>query len=264
MKITSSLISLIFKLVGAILVISGILDYIFAVLPGQWQDVNWQINLVNAFVDQGITPLIGICLVLLGWWIEDNYSSTKASAPLRFSILIIACLLGLFFLLLIPLHLSNVNKISNELNSEISQKVQQQEAQLEGFIGQLQAVSQDPERLKQEIEQRNQVLQSGGVVQGQPLSSQQLQLLSNEKEQLQQLLDLSEKPEQLKAKLDDMKAELQAKLKERETEERQKTQNLTLQQSLKTSILSFILAIAYTVIGWFGLKTVMTKVPSSE
>lgn len=264
MKITSNLISLIFKLVGVILVISGILDYLFAVLPGQWQDLNWKVNLINGFVDQGIIPLIGICLLLLGWWIEDNYSQSKPSPPLRVSILIIACLLGLFYLLLIPLHLSNVNTISNDLITQITQKVEQQEAQLEGFVAQLQAVSQDPERLKQEIEQRNQVLQSGGVIQGQKLSAQQLQLLSDEKEQLQQLLDLSDQPDKLKAKINDMKSNIQSQLKEKETEERKKAQNLTLQQSLKTSILSLILAIAYTVIGWFGLKTIMTKVSSEK
>ena len=264
MKITSNLISLILKLVGGILVISGILDYIFAVLPAQWQDLNWKVTLVNGFVDQGIIPLIGISIIFLGWWIEDNHSQAKSSASLRLFILIITCLFGLFFLLLIPLHIGNVNKISSDLITQISQKVEQQEVQLEGFIGQLQAVSKDPERLKQEVEQRNQVLQAGGVIQGQQLSPQQLQLLSNEKEQLQQLLDLSGDPEKLKAKLEEMKNNLQSKLKEKETEERKKAQNLTLQQSLKTSVLSFILAIAYTVIGWFGLRSMITKVSSEQ
>jgi hypothetical protein len=265
MKITSNLISLVLKLVGVILVFSAILEYIFAVIPSQWQDLNWKITLVNGFVNQGIIPLIGICILFLGWWIADNHSpSSKPSVSLRLFILIITCVFGLFFLLLIPLHIGNVNKVSSDLITQITKKSAQQETQLEGFIAQLQAVSKDPERLKQEIEQRNQVLQAGGVIQGQQLSPQQLQLLSNEKEQLQQLLDLSKEPEKLKTKLEDMKTDLQSKLKEKETEERKKAQNLTLQQSLKTSVMSLILAIAYTVIGWFGLKTMLIKFPSDQ
>ena len=262
MKITSNLTSLILKLVGGILIISGILEYIFAVVPSQWQDLNWKITLVNGFVDQGIIPLIGISIIFLGWWIEDNHSQAKSSTSLRLFILILTCLFGLFFLLLIPLHIGNVNQVSSDLITQISQKVEQQESQVEGFIQQLQAVSKDPQRLKQEIEQRNQVLQSGGVFQGQQLSAQQLELLRNEKEQLQQILDLSQEPEKLKTKLDEIKSDLQSKLKEKETEERQKAQTLTLQQSLKTSILSLILAIAYTVIGWFGLRSMISKVSS--
>lgn len=261
MKITSSLISLVLTLVGGILLISGILDYIFALIPAQWEDLSWQINLINGFVDQGIVPLIGICLLFIAWWIEDSNNKAKPSFPLRFSLLTISCLFGLFFLLLIPLHLNNVNQISNDVISKIDQQVAQQEEQLQGFIGQLRAVSQDPVRLKQEVKKRAQVLNSGGIIQGQQLTAQQLQIISNEHEQLKQLLDLSQQPDALKSKLDDMKTNLESKLKERENTEKKKAQSTALQQSLKTSILSFILAIAYTVIGWFGLRAIMTKVP---
>ena len=260
MKISSSLISLVLKLVGGILLISGILDYIFALIPSQWEDLNWQVKLINGFVDQGIIPLVGICFIFIAWWVEDSDSTTRPSSGLRISILTITCVLGLFFLLLIPLHLGNVNQISNGLIAQISQQVAQQEAQLQSFVEELEAISKDPERLKQEIEQRNQVLQSGGALQGQQLNSQQLQLLSNQKEQLQELLDLTQKPESLEAKLAEVKTNLESELQTRESEEKKKAKNLALQQSLKTSIRSLILAIAYSVIGWFALKTMTTKV----
>jgi hypothetical protein len=262
MKISSSLISLVLKLVGGVLLISAILDYIFALIPSQWQDLNWQVKLINGFVDQGIVPLVGVCFIFIAWWIEDRDSNTKPSSELRISILTFTCVLGLFFLLLVPLHLGNVNQISDGLMTQINQQVAQQEAQIQSFVAQLEAISQDPEQLKQEIEQRNQVIQAEGALQGQQLNPQQLQLLRNQKEELQQLLDLSQKPEELKAKIAEVKTNLESELKTRETEEKKQARNLALQQSLKTSIQSFILAIAYTVIAWFGLKTMTTKVSS--
>ena len=113
--------------------------------------------------------------------------------------------------------------------------------------------------LKQEIQQRNLVLQSGGQVQGQQFTPQQLQLIRNETEQLQQLLDLSDKPEQLKAKLEEVKTTRSSELAAREKEEIDRTKGAALQQSLSTVVSSLTLAIAYTVIGWFGFRAMITK-----
>ncbi len=259
MKVNSYLISLVLKLVGAILLISRILDYIFTLFPSQWEDINWQITLINTFVNQGMVPLIGICFIFIGWWIEDKDVQGKSSSGLRVGILVLSCILGLFYLILIPLHIGNVNQISNDLVDQISQQVAQQEAQLDGVLARLEAVSKDPEVLKQEIQQRNLVLQSGGQVQGQQFTPQQLQLIRNETEQLQQLLDLSDKPEQLKAKLEEVKTTRSSELAAREKEEIDRTKGAALQQSLTTVVSSLTLAIAYTVIGWFGFRAMITK-----
>ena len=246
MKVNSYLISLVLKLVGAILLISRILDYIFTLFPSQWEDINWQITLINTFVNQGMVPLIGICFIFIGWWIEDKDVQGKSSSGLRVGILVLSCILGLFYLILIPLHIGNVNQISNDLVDQISQQVAQQEAQLDGVLARLEAVSKDPEVLKQEIQQRNLVLQSGGQVQGQQFTPQQLQLIRNE-------------TEQLKAKLEEVKTTRSSELAAREKEEIDRTKGAALQQSLTTVVSSLTLAIAYTVIGWFGFRAMITK-----
>ena len=258
MKIRASLMSLVLKLVGGILLISGILDYIFSLIPSQWQDLKWQVSLFNGFVDQGIVPLVGICFIFIAWWVEDTDTTSQPSSGLRIAVLTISCILGLFYLLLIPLHLGNVNQISNGLMTQLDQQVSQQQAQLDGLVAQLEAVSQDPQRLEEQIQQRNQLIQSGGVIQGRQLSPEELQLLQNETQQLQEILNLSANPEQLTAKLQEFKNDREAELEAKEQEERQKTRGLILQQSLQTAIRSFILAIAYTVIGWFGFRGVMS------
>ena len=259
MKINSNLISLILKLVGGILIIAGILDYIFSIVPSQWQDINWQVTLVNNLVNQAVLPLVGICFIFLSWWVEDNHNISSSSG-LRISVLTLSGLLGLFFLLLIPLHLSNVGQISNQMTARLDEQVAQQEAQLQGIVAQLEAISQNPEALKQEVEQRNQIINSGGTLQGQQLTPQQLQLLARETQQLQEILDLSGNPEQLQARLDDVKNARESELKARETEERNNIRNVALQQSLKTSVRSLIFSIAYAVVAGFGFRSMMTKV----
>ncbi|NCO73755.1 MAG: hypothetical protein GW795_15125 [Cyanobacteria bacterium] len=259
MKITSPFINLILTLVGGILLVSSLIDYLFLLIPLQLDDPNWQINLTNSIVDRGIVPLIGITLLLLGWWINDTNNRPKSKISIRLPLFIISSLLGLLFLILVPVHLSNINRVSADLMSQIAQKIEQQQTQIQGFVSQLDAISRNPEQLKQEIAQRTQVIEAGGVIQGQKIDPQQLQLITGQRDQLQQILDLSQKPDQLKAKLQEVEAKLQVQLKGLEEKEIKKAQTLALKQSLRTSISSLILAIAYAVIGWLGLKMLIEK-----
>ena len=143
--------------------------------------------------------------------------------------------------------------------AQIAQRKGQQEAQIQGFVAQLEAISKNPEQLKLEIDQRNQVIEAGGVIQGQKLDPQQLQLVTSQRDELRQILELSQQPDQLKAKLQEVQTKLQSQLNEVEEKEKRKAQTLALKQSLRTSVSSFMLAIAYIVIGWLGLQMIMTK-----
>lgn len=261
MKITSAFISLSLKLIGGILFISSLVEYLFLLIPLQLQDKNWQINITNSLVDRGIVPLIAIALLLIGWWINDSNSNEKSATNIRLPVFIVSSILGLIFLILVPLHLTNINSVSADLMNQIAQRIGQQEAQIQGFVAQLEAISKNPERLKLEIDQRNQVIEAGGVIQGQKLDPQQLQLITSQRDELQQILELSQKPEQLNAKLQEVQNKLQSELKALEDKEKRKAQTLALKQSLRTSISSLMLAIAYTFIGWLGLQMIMKKNP---
>lgn len=257
MKITSAFISLILKLVGGILLISAIINYVFLLISPQWGDTNWQINLTNNAVDQGLVPLVAIALLLIGWWISDNNNPEKPSKAVRMPVFIIASILGLLYLLLVPLHFGNINRVSGDLFVQIDQRIAQQEAQIQGFVSELEAVSKNPEQLKQEIEQRNQVIAAGGNIGGQQLNPQQLQLITTQRDQLQAILNLSDKPEELQAKFQEVRSQLQLELQRAVDQEKRKAQGLALQQSLKTSISSLMLAIAFIVIGWLGLQSMI-------
>lgn len=254
MKINSNFISLILKLLGGILLISALINYIFLLISPQWGDPNWQITVTNNAVEQGIIPLVAIAFLLIGWWISDNHEPEKPNNAVRLPVFIIASILGLVYLLLVPLHFGNINRVSGDLFSQIDQRIAQQKAQIQGFVAELEAISKNPQQLKQEIEQRNQVIAAGGNIGGQQLNPQQLQLITTQRDQLQQILNLSNKPEELKAKFQEVRNNLESELKKAVEQEKRKAQGLALQQSLKTSISSLMLAIAFIVIGWLGLQ----------
>lgn len=259
MKVTSSFLSLILKSVGGIILISSIATYFFLLGNPRWEDVNWQINLTNSLVDQGIVPLLAISFLLVGWWLEDSENPRqKTGGGLRLVVFIIASILGLVYLLLVPLHYNNINRVSSELIAQIQQRTEQQKAQLEGFVSELEAISKNPQQLKIEIQQREEIIKAGGrLPTGQQLTPEQLQLLTLQRDQLKQISNLVNKPEELKNKFQQARSQLETELRKIEEEEKNRARGLALQQSLRTSISSLMLAIAYIVIGWFGLKVAL-------
>ena len=266
MKISTAFTSLSLRLVGGVIIISSLIDYIFLAIPLNWEDAQWQISFTNQIVDRGIVPMVGLAFLLAGWWLSDNAGGgeEKASLAIRLPVFILASILGLIFLLLVPLHLSNVNRASSTVLTRINQQVGEQEERIQGFIQQLNSISQNPQQLSQQIAQRNQVIETGQV-RDRRLNEQELQVIRNQRDQLQQLLDLSQKPEQLKERLRELQERLQTQLRDLQLQQKQKAQTIALKQSLSTGINSLILAIGYMVIGWLGLKGMgITKKASSK
>ena len=71
------------KVVGIILILSALLDCIVLSLPGETSDMinrGWQLAAATQIVDRGIIPLIGIALLLTGFWVD---SSTGVSIERR-------------------------------------------------------------------------------------------------------------------------------------------------------------------------------------
>lgn len=263
MKISSAFTSLCLKMMGGVIIISSLLDYIFLAIPFDWQNPQWQINFTNQIVDRGIVPMVGMAFLITGWWITDAAGSeTKASPTVRIPVFVVSSILGLMFLLLVPVHLSNISKASSTVLTQISEQAGQQQEKIKGFMQQLNGVSQNPQQLSSEIAQRNQVLASGQGP-GRALTEQELQGIRNQRDQLQQLLDLSKKPAELKQRLGELQNRLQTQLKELQLKQETAAKTIALKQSLRTGISSLMLAIGYIVVGWLGLKNMggAKKVP---
>lgn len=264
MKISTTFTALAIKLVGVIMLISALIDFLFLAIPLQLSNRNWQIDFTNNMVDRGIVPLLGVVLLVLGWWITDNTpNGGKPSKGIRIPVFVISSLLGLLFLILVPLHLGNISNVSAQFISEIDQRASAQEEEIQGFIEQLDSVSRNPEQLESQVAQINQIIDNGGVFQGQQLSQEELEAITSQRDQFQQLLELSQSPEQLEARLEETRTTLQTRLRDLQRQEKQRAQTEALKQTLRTGINSFMLSVGYIVLGWLGFKGASYSAPKS-
>ncbi|MFM7352981.1 MAG: HpsJ family protein, partial [Microcystis aeruginosa] len=175
----NSFTSLSLKLTGLVFILSFLLDGFIMPLPYQFSQSQWQVGFVTTFVDRGIVPLLGIILVLIAYWIDANnkdFIPRKSRFELRWPLFVFSTVLGLVFLLMIPVHINNINQIKNNALTQIEQGVDQGEGQIQAFLAQVNTLSQNPQRLDQEISQRTQVIETGRF-QGQPINTEQLQTL---------------------------------------------------------------------------------------
>lgn len=251
----SAFTSLCLKLVGVIFILSSLLDYLTIVIPPNWQSTQWGIGVISGIVDRGIVPLVGMVLIVIGYWIDASAGTpTKPSKlDLRMPTFVLAAILGLMFLLFVPLHLINLNELKATALEQIEQGAGQGEQQIQGFLQQINSLSQNPQLLDQAIQQRTGAIETGQV-QGRQLAEQQLTALRQQRDQLQQLRDLAKKPSDFKKRIDQIKTQLETQLAERKRQAESRANTEAIKQGLRIGLSSLMLAIGYVTIGWFGLR----------
>ncbi|MEB3336933.1 MAG: HpsJ family protein [Leptolyngbyaceae bacterium] len=243
------------KLVGLLLIVVALFDFCILLIPSGLPAVptaldklQWQVNLLSQVVDRGILPLMGLALLFTGLWIDNNskipHPRRKVWLNVKFLSLILASILGLAFLLLVPLHLYNTQQASTERLKQISEGVTQAEGQL-------------ATRLNAELEQkRNQInvimqldenqLQQA-IASGQIPAAQAplVQKFKKDPKAIDQFLD--SQVQEVKKQV-----ETQIQTQRKAAEEQAKTE--ALRSGVRTGISSLLLAIGYIIIGWTGLK----------
>ncbi|ACK73391.1 conserved hypothetical protein [Gloeothece citriformis PCC 7424] len=261
--ISSAYTSLCLKLMGVIFILSFLLDVITFAIPFQWQNSQWQISFVTTIVDRGVVPLVAMAMILIGYWI-DNASGVVAKKSsllsLKLPVFILASLLGLVFLLLVPVHLNNLNRAQATALEQIQQGVGQGEQQINAFLTQLNSISQNPQQLSGQIQQFQQILETG-TFQGQQLSAQQLEQLKRQNDQLKGLRDLAQNPQDFKKRVEEIKNQLQTQLNKRQQNAESRAKTEALKQGLRIGLSSLMLAIVYSAIGWLGIRNVFTASP---
>jgi septal ring factor EnvC (AmiA/AmiB activator) len=248
----NSFTALSLKIVGLVLIVSSFLDYLTLAFPGQWDNRQWQINLAVQIVDRGIVPLVGIGFILLGYAIGETVGRDSEQSLLKLPVFIVSTILGIVFLLLIPLHISNLSQVSSDALATISQKAGEVEQQMQAQYDQLNRLSQNPEDLKKataELDQRVKQIEAI-LASGQQIPPEEKAKLEQAKAQFQELRTLVSSPVKLKQRKD----ELQTKLAEQRSERENQAKKEIFQQGLKVGLNSVILAIAYTFIGWSGIR----------
>ncbi|MBO9999022.1 MAG: HpsJ family protein [Cyanobacteria bacterium SID2] len=255
----SSLAARSLKIVGLLLIVSSVLDYLIIPAPYRPLDLQWRINVASVFVDRGIIPMIGLALTFAGYWMDTAGAATtlprKKWQDIRFWGLILSSLLGLMFLLLTGIHFNDVRMQSNQRLSSIEQQARQAETQLNTQLS--------SEEFQQQIDQQRTQLENQLKVLLED-EAQLNQVLENEQtpERLRQLLEESkENPDALGAFLDEQAAQLpdqlSGQIRQRELDLEKAARLEAWKSAFRIGISSFLLAIGYILIGWMGLKGMM-------
>ncbi len=234
------------KAVGVIMVLSALVDYIILAIPPQGLGAEglpgWTVNLTTQLSDRGVIPMIGIALIIAGFWVTESLGSgggSRVSAlDLRFLAFLLAGLLGLLFLLSIPLHLVNLSRTRTDALQQIDQSVNVAETQIESQSDQLSSLLQDEAR----ITQLDQAIASG------QFAGPQLEQLQTIRQQIDQL---RADPSLLENQIEQARTEL----RERRREAESRAKGTATKTAIRTTVNCGLLTIGYFLLGALGLRS---------
>ena len=239
--VSSFLTPLALKTAGAVLILSSLIDLIFMlcfppetlVLEGS----RWWLYATSQLVDRGLLPLVGIAFVVAGDWIEivSTEDGGDRGNMRRIATFSLASLLGLIFILIIPFQIMTTNDFKSQDLKKIGDEASQVQQGIKSNLQQIDALSKD--KVKEQLVAIDKEL-AIGQAQGERLANLQLNklLLTDPKK-------FAQKAEQ----------NLQVQKQKRETQ----VSTRMIQTGVRTSLASFLLAIAYITIGWTGLRRVL-------
>ena len=248
------------KVVGIILILSALLDCIVLSLPGETSDLlnrGWQLTAATQIVDKGIIPLIGIALLMTGFWVDSSSGVSierrNVWLDLRFWALLISSLFGLVYLSLVPVHLNNTRLELKDALAQVDQEAGQAEGQLEAQLKSPQFKAQVEQLKSQRRSQIGALLEDDGKLQEalkSPEVPKELKAVLEESKNDPKALDkfLEQQAQSLPTQA---RNEIRTRKQQKEKELRTRSRN----SSLQTGINSLLLAIGYITVGWTGLRS---------
>jgi hypothetical protein len=254
----SAFTSLSLKIIGLILIISSLLDYIILAIPLQITDTQWQIGFATRIVDLGVIPMVGMAFMLAAFWIDGQASSQGSfGGGLKLPLFILASFLGLLFLLIVPLHLNNLKTLSASALERIQQGATVSESQVQTIIQNINALAQNPQQLNEQIQRGEQLIASAQGQQVSPQDQRRLQEVVIQTELLKQI-QAAKTPEEKEQSIKNIENTLQTQLRDQKLELEGKAKTEAFKGGLKTGLSSLMLAIGYGAIGALGLKSGMS------
>ncbi|NEO52852.1 MAG: hypothetical protein F6K54_07005 [Okeania sp. SIO3B5] len=252
----SSIAARTLTIVGIIMILSSLLDFVVLSIPFNIGSRPWQIGLVTQLVDRGIIPMVGMALLFTGYWVSSNSglqdNSKSSILDLRFWGLLLASLLGLIYLLMFPLHLNNTLLARTEAIERINQQASQAETQLEARVSTSEFQNQIQQRQSQLKNQFSTLLgdetRLNEALENEQLSEQVKNLLAQSKDN-PQVLD-----EFLNRQAQQLPTQLLTRIRTRKQELEEQAKTNSFKSMLRTGLSSLLLAVGYIMIGWTGLK----------
>jgi flagellar biosynthesis GTPase FlhF len=251
--VTSLSVPFILKLVGYILILSALLDYLFLLSNLDVQNKQMLGATMTQVVDRGGIPMIGLALVLSGPWLEQLAGvaggRTKPVASLQFWALMASAILGVGFLVLVPIHLTNTQQVAEQQISQIGEQAKEAEGRVDQQVQQRQAelseLVKNNERFEQQMQQLQQAIESKQVPPAQLSQLQQLQ---------KDLQDIKANPSALQNKAQESRNQLLNQIRSERQKQEKRVREEELKVKLRTSVSSLILSVGYIIISWLGFS----------
>jgi len=261
MKSTTSALSapFVLKIVGYIMILTSMIDYLTLLMPMKWQDDQWLGSTLIQMVDRGVIPLIGLVFIYMASFLDGGSLRVEGRSPFvtgRFYVMVLSGILGLGFLLAVPIHFTNTNKVATTAIDQIAKKTQQDEqqiaAQVQQRLLQLQDQVKDKTKLEGELKQITEIVTSGQV-QGRKLEPSEMEAVKKTQKDLQKLKDDPNYLQTMAKEASD--GELQ-KIRERKQKLEEQARAEATKTSLRTGLGSLLLAIAFSLVSWLGLSEI--------
>ncbi|HLP87543.1 MAG TPA: HpsJ family protein [Nostocaceae cyanobacterium] len=265
-RFTPANTSLALKTIGVICLLSFLLDFIFIAFPFQPTDRPWLINLCRNLVERGVVPLVGIGFLLVGFSIDSTEDNSRSQGVnLKLPAFILSSILGLMFFIIAPLHAINVNQFKTQTLAQNETQATQLENQVRAQAAQTQSQINN-EQAKAAIERQKAALkeQFGAQLEQIVKNDQEYNRFINNNQTPPELRELVKQYKADPKVLDDFIARLadpQQLATQRITQIRtQKEQRIQRTQEdagkeVRVAISSFLLSIAFVIIGLSGLKS---------
>ncbi|MFQ4139562.1 HpsJ family protein [Nodosilinea sp. PGN35] len=245
--VISPLAAIALKVAGAIAILSALLDFLILLIPPNLTNVQWQLATTTQLVDRGIVPLVGMALLLTGFWLDSSIGKVarrkSLTADLRFWVCALASLLGLVYLLLTLLHLNAVRLSSQSALAQVSTEAGEAATQLQ-------------QRLSTELSQQQNQL--GALLQNEELLAQAIQS-GQLPPDIQQYRDDPEGLTQfLQQRADQAQQQIETEIGTRRAEAERQVRIEAWRSGIRISVISLLLAAGYSMIGWLGLRRLLS------
>lgn len=121
------------RLLGYGLLVFALVDYAYILIPLRLTDPNWELQAIGVLVEHAALPLLGLLFV---FYRRQGYVTRRESYLLRF-LSWISLLVGLLYLLMLPLGAVDTWRINQSNNAQITAQLSQQRQQLQQVKGEL-------------------------------------------------------------------------------------------------------------------------------
>ncbi|MBD2021463.1 hypothetical protein H6F43_14885 [Leptolyngbya sp. FACHB-36] len=225
------------KVVGVVLILLYLLDIAVLLSAAKFQDSQWMLTFTTQLVDRGFVPLIGFALLFTGIWVDSATSEQEGSSQgLKLAALLLASLLGAMFLAFIPLNIGAANSASAAEVKRVADEASRAEKDLDAQVQQ---------QLDQQLGFIDQAIKSGQV-QGDQLAQAQ--------QQQERLRKLKSDPKALEAQIGPQRNQKLTEIRNRRQEVESQIRSNSTRVGMRISLGSLLLASAYALIGWTGLR----------